>query len=356
MNGVLSGLVAITACAHIATSSSAMIIGALGSIAYLIGKAVLIKLRIDDAIDAVPVHLFAGITGTLAVAFLVPPEQILQQLEYQLTGIITIGALSFGVTYLLLSVINHFFKLRVSETDEILGLNVTEHKASTSMYDLASAMNIQAKEQDFSKKILVEPQSDAYLIATYYNHVTQAFNQLSSEKEALLEETYKMAHYDLLTGLAKRNVLSDTLSRTLLRMDRQPQANALLFVDLDGFKNINDQYGHDAGDIVLKTAAERILSTIRKSDLASRFGGDEFVVLLENIQNDSFAAQVAEKIIEVLQEPMTLADEISGHVSASIGLKIFDEKSNVSVDSILKDADNAMYEAKRRGKGQWVVA
>lgn len=356
MNGVLAGLVAITASAHLASTSSAILIGIAGTLAYMFGKFVLIKLKIDDAIEAVPVHLFAGITGTLSVAFLVPPEHFVDQLEDQLIGIVAIGLLSFSVTYALLKILDHFFKLRVSETDEILGLNVSEHKASTSMYDLASAMNIQARNQDFSKRILVEPQSDAYMIATYYNHVIQAFNHLNAEKETLLEETYKMAHYDLLTGLAKRNLLSDSLNKVLQKLDRQPQTHALLFVDLDGFKNINDKFGHDSGDIVIKTSAERIQQTIRKTDLAARFGGDEFVILLENIQNDSFAAQVAEKIIENLKHPIELPNSEVGHISASIGLKIFDEKLNASVDSILKDADNAMYEAKRRGKGQWVVA
>ncbi|WP_024851745.1 ammonium transporter [Hydrogenovibrio kuenenii] len=356
MNGVLAGLVSITASAHLATISSSMAIGFAGTIAYMIGKYVLVKFRIDDAIEAVPVHLFAGITGTLAVAFLVPPEHFLEQLKDQVTGIVTIGILSFGITYISLKTFNHFYKLRVSETDEILGLNISEHQASTSMYDLATAMNIQAKGQDFSKKILVEPQSDAYLIATYYNHVTQAFNQLSADKEALLEETYKMAHYDLLTGLAKRNVLSDSLSKAVQKLERQPQTHAVLFIDLDGFKNINDQFGHDAGDIVIKASADRILKTIRKTDLAARFGGDEFVVLLENIQNDSFAAQVTEKVIENLKQPIELTNGEIGYISASVGLKIFDDKLKTSVDSILKDADNAMYEAKRRGKGQWVVA
>lgn len=356
INGILAGLVAITACAHLASPFSAMVVGAIGYLAYLAGKTLLIRWRIDDAIEAVPVHLFAGIAGTLAVAFLVEEALFWEQLKTQTIGIFFVGLLTFTVTYIMLKIINRFYALRVSEAKEILGLNISEHQASTSMFDLARAMNTQAQDQDFSKKIMVEPYSDASLIATYYNHVTQAFNQLNDEKEALIEESYHMANYDQLTGLAKRRLLVNELSRSILRLDRQDQTNAILFIDLDGFKAINDQYGHNAGDILLKEAANRIQNFIRKTDLAARFGGDEFVILLENIQNESFAAQVADKIIESIKQPIQLPNDITGCVNASIGLKVFDGGSKKSVDDILNMADKAMYEAKRRGKGQWVIA
>jgi Amt family ammonium transporter len=159
-----------------------------------------------------------------------------------------------------------------------------------------------------------------------------------------------------LTGLAKRRLLVNELSRSILRLDRQDQTNAILFIDLDGFKAINDQYGHNAGDILLKEAANRIQTIIRKTDLAARFGGDEFVILLENIQNESFAAQVADKIIHSIKQPIQLPNDVTGCVNASIGLKVFDGGSKKNVDDILNMADKAMYEAKRRGKGQWVIA
>jgi Amt family ammonium transporter len=356
INGILAGLVAITACAHLASPFSAMVVGAIGYLAYLVGKILLIRWRIDDAIEAVPVHLFAGIAGTLAVAFLVEEALFWQQFKTQTIGIFFVGLLTFTVTYLMLKIINRFYALRVSEAKEILGLNISEHQASTSMFDLARAMNAQAQDQDFSKKIMVEPYSDASLIATYYNHVTQAFNQLNDEKEALIEESYHMANYDQLTGLAKRRLLVNELSRSILRLDRQDQTNAILFIDLDGFKAINDQYGHNAGDILLKEAANRIQTIIRKTDLAARFGGDEFVILLENIQNESFAAQVADKIIHSIKQPIQLPNDVTGCVNASIGLKVFDGGSKKNVDDILNMADKAMYEAKRRGKGQWVIA
>lgn len=355
MNGVLAGLVAITASANLASPIESTLIGLLGYFSYYLGQQLLEKFKIDDAIEAVPVHLFAGVAGTLAVPFVMDDINILSQLKIQLIGVLAIGLLAFSITYIMLFVINRFFTLRVSESDEILGLNISEHKATTSMFDLAQAMNSQAINQDFSKRIFVEPYSDASIIATYYNSVTQSFNILTEEKETLIAETIHMANYDLLTGLAKRRVLISELERTMLRLDREPKTHALLFIDLDGFKGINDDFGHDAGDTVLKVVAERILASIRKSDLAARFGGDEFVVLLENIQNESMAATVADKLIESIQTPITLSQDDINQVGASIGLKIFNNQTNLTVDDLIKAADNAMYTAKRRGKGQWVV-
>lgn len=356
LHGILAGLVAITASAHLATPVSAMIIGLLGYFAYHLGLLFLLRFKIDDAIEAVPVHLFAGVAGTLAVPWVMDGVDLVEQLKVQVLGVVAIGVFSFGVSYILLKMINHFFELRVSETSELIGLNISEHKASTSMFDLANAMNSQAESQDFSRRILVEPYTEASLIANYYNQVIQAFNKLDQEKERLIEETNRMANYDNLTNLAKRRVLVNELARSIMKLDRNNYSNAVLFIDLDGFKRINDEFGHDAGDIILKVAADRLQSSIRKSDLASRFGGDEFVILLDNVQNDTEAAMVADKIIQIMKEPIDLNNGMEGYVSASIGLKIIDKNTNLSVEDVLKEADSAMYEAKRRGKGQWVLA
>lgn len=355
MYGILSGLVAITASAHLASPFAAILIGLVGYLAYLWGQKLLIQFKIDDAIEAVPVHLFAGIAGTLAIPFLQSDKPLIEQMQIQLLGIFSVGMLSFWVTYAALWLINRVMPLRVSENDEILGLNISEHQASTSMFELAHAMNVQATNQDFSKRILVEPYSDASVIAAYYNNVTQAFNQINSENEALIAETIHVANYDLLTGLAKRRLLVTELDKSLIRLKRQPQTNALFFIDLDGFKKVNDQHGHDAGDHLLKEAAKRIQASIRKVDLAARFGGDEFVILLEGIQNDSFAATVADKIIEIMQQDIALPCGEIVTVGASIGLTLFDDQCQCSVDDLLKRADQAMYTAKKRGKGQWVI-
>lgn len=356
LHGVLAGLVAITASAHLASPFSAMLVGALGYGAYFVGQKLLVHFKLDDAIDAIPVHLFAGVLGTLAVAWMVPDTSVWEQLGIQLQGIIAIGIFSFSITYILLKIIQKIMPLRVDHSDEILGLNISEHQSTSSMLDLAQAMSIQANSQDFTKRIMVEAHSDAALIANYYNQVTQAFNKLNEDKEALLQETIQMANYDHLTGLAKRQILVTELERNVIRLSRTPSTNALMFIDLDGFKAVNDGYGHDAGDLLLVAVAKRIQAKIRKTDLASRFGGDEFVILLEGIQDQSFAAEVAQKLIDSISEPIEIEENKTVSVGASIGLICFDEHNALHFNTLIKEADNAMYEAKRRGKGQWVAA
>ncbi|KUJ71339.1 ammonium transporter [Thiomicrospira sp. WB1] len=354
INGVLAGLVAITAGAHLASPEAALAIGVLGYLAYWLGKTLLEAARIDDVIEAIPVHLFAGIAGTLAVAFLT--ETPFEQFWIQLLGVASIGAFVFGITWSLLSLINRFWSLRLTHNDEILGLNISEHRARTSMLELVTRMNEQARKQDFSRKIVVEPFSDAAVIANFYNQVTQAFNQLSSEKETLIQESLYIANYDQLTGLAKRRPLLLELEHCLTpETENDHHANhALLYLDLDGFKAVNDQLGHQAGDELLKQAAQRIQSTIDHDHLASRFGGDEFVILLKHIPSETFVAQVAQALVDNLHKPYQLDQQYTDQVSASLGMVIF-HCGEAKVDALLQRADKAMYAAKKRGKNQWVT-
>ncbi|MBD3727971.1 MAG: diguanylate cyclase, partial [Moraxella osloensis] len=317
----------------------------------------LLHWRIDDAIDAISTHLFAGVAGTLAVALVMPDGvSVVEQLKIQLLGVLVIGFFVMGLSWLFLSLINRVMPLRVSESDEVIGLNVSEHKASSSVLDLILSMNHQAVTRDFSRRIMAEPYSEAEPIAIFYNSVTQAFNQLNAEKEALLEETFRMANYDSLTGLAKRRVMINVLNQVIARLDREALSHAVMFIDLDGFKAVNDNQGHEAGDLLLREVAQRIETCIGKSDLASRFGGDEFVVLLEDIKNENHAAMVADKLIATIKEPVVLQNAKTVQVGASIGICVFGRANlPTTADEILKFADEAMYAAKRRGKGQWLV-
>jgi Amt family ammonium transporter len=350
INGVLAGLVAITAGAHLASPMEALGVGVLGYLAYWLGKAILEKAKLDDVIEAIPVHLFAGVAGTLAVAAFTPEP--MHQLLIQLIGVVSIGGFVFLVSWTLLALVNRFWPLRTSHSNEILGLNISEHNARTAMLDLVSGMNEQAKKQDFSQKVLVEPFSDAAVIANFYNEVTEAFNQLSSEKEALIKESLYIANYDQLTGLAKRRPLLIELEKCLSASAREEYA--LLYMDLDGFKAVNDKLGHQAGDELLKQAADRIKATLSHHDLAARFGGDEFVILLQRIGSQSQVAQTAQALVEAIGQPYWLEDQPVSDVSASVGVVVFCPGQS-KVDPLLQRADKAMYAAKKRGKNQWVI-
>ncbi|WPC44262.1 EAL domain-containing protein [Clostridium sp. JS66] len=160
-----------------------------------------------------------------------------------------------------------------------------------------------------------------------------------------------LAYYDLLTGIPNRTLFYERLESALIRANNNKRAIALLFMDLDGFKVINDSLGHAAGDLLLKEVAARIESSISKSDTVSRLGGDEFTVILENVNKHEDAKAAAESIIEKILLPYSiLGREITLGVSIGIALAPYDEST---VEGLVRKADAAMYDAKESGKGKY---
>ncbi|UUM32593.1 diguanylate cyclase domain-containing protein [Vibrio japonicus] len=176
-------------------------------------------------------------------------------------------------------------------------------------------------------------------------------SDLSSVKE--MERLEYLAHHDSLTGLANRAQLYSVLDRTLKDEREAKNGLALLYLDLDGFKLVNDTFGHDAGDEILKRVSERLLSQVRSQDLVARLAGDEFVILLKSTERESLPP-LADRLIELIQQDI---DYRGNHlkVGASIGVHYVDNRK-VPMDDILKAADTAMYEAKNRGKCQFVLS
>ena len=156
--------------------------------------------------------------------------------------------------------------------------------------------------------------------------------------------------YDRLTGLARREVLVDRLDHCMLRSARTREQYAVLYCDLDGFKLVNDVFGHEAGDAVLVEVANRLRQCVRSYDTVARFGGDEFVLLLEAVTDTSVAMNIAQRIVEAMSEPIELA-----HAQAMIGISIGVAASSggdIAPEALLARADAAMYEAKHAGKGR----
>ncbi|MCW8091174.1 bifunctional diguanylate cyclase/phosphodiesterase [Alteromonas sp. ASW11-130] len=154
----------------------------------------------------------------------------------------------------------------------------------------------------------------------------------------------RMAMFDPLTGLPNRNMLTFQIEQQLASSARDGSWVAIMFVDLDDFKKVNDSYGHDVGDRLLKAAAKRIEGPIRKSDIVSRFGGDEFVILLENLNDRDQVKVIVEKLLHVFSEPLHV-DALQFYITISIGIAITKQAQTTSVD-LLRHADIAMYEAK----------
>jgi len=166
------------------------------------------------------------------------------------------------------------------------------------------------------------------------------------------EETlYRQAHFDDLTGLPNRQLLKDRLEQHIANARVDEHSGALLFLDLDRFKEINDVFGHSVGDVVLIQAARRITAEVRDRDTVARLGGDEFVVVLPNIRNESIVRTTAERLLQKLADPFTV-QEMDHYVSASIGIVLFPEDGD-SVETLLKNADAAMYRAKDAGRNRF---
>src|SRR5256885_1812112 len=161
------------------------------------------------------------------------------------------------------------------------------------------------------------------------------------------------AFHDSLTKLPNRALFSDRLQHALDRMTRRQESIAVLFLDLDEFKPINDSFGHDAGDRLLIAVGRRLQSCLRPEDTIARLGGDEFTVLLEDITDVRYAILVAERIAEALKKPFEL-DGQEASVTASIGIAVGTGRRSTP-DELVRSSDQAMYEAKRSGKARFVV-
>jgi diguanylate cyclase len=166
------------------------------------------------------------------------------------------------------------------------------------------------------------------------------------------EQLYYQAHYDALSKLPNRLFFKDQLERAIARAQRHREGLAVLFVDLDHFKRVNDSNGHDAGDAVLVEAAERIRRCVRTSDIVGRLGGDEFAVLVAEVTNGHDARVVADNIIAALSQPFVDARQ-EHFLSASVGIAVF-PVDGAGADELLRNADTAMYRAKEGGRGQSV--
>jgi diguanylate cyclase (GGDEF)-like protein/PAS domain S-box-containing protein len=173
-----------------------------------------------------------------------------------------------------------------------------------------------------------------------------------TERRLLQEQLARQAFYDSLTGLANRALFQDRADHALARVARRGSGLAVLLLDLDGFKLINDSLGHHVGDEVLVTVAKRILKSSRTSDTVARFGGDEFVILLEEDASESTAATVARRILGVLREPfLCQGREVS--LGGSIGIALTSGSDPTSTDELLRNADAAMYCAKAKGRDRF---
>ncbi|GGW60796.1 hypothetical protein GCM10008111_16170 [Alishewanella tabrizica] len=195
-----------------------------------------------------------------------------------------------------------------------------------------NVMQAQHQQQRINKLLVLA------LLHAYEEHKQHALQ---------LQQARAANQYDALTQTPNRNIMRDRIQQAISSSKRQHKNFAILFIDLDNFKPVNDQYGHAAGDIVLQQVATRLTQSIRDSDTLSRYGGDEFLVLLPEIGSREDVKAIAEKMVTGLADTY-LCNEQQVHISASIGIAMFPQDGS-DMSSLVKHADTAMYCAKRQG-------
>lgn len=186
---------------------------------------------------------------------------------------------------------------------------------------------------------------------------TQQYVALFSDITSIKEYEKRLehiAHYDALTGLPNRVLLADRLRQGMVQSRRRGQRLAVAFLDLDGFKTINDNHGHDAGDQLLITVASRMEQNLRKGDTLGRLGGDEFVAVLPDLANIETSVPLLTRLLAAAAEPMKAGD-LEIQVSASLGVTFYPQAADIDADQLLRQADQAMYQAKLAGKNRYHI-
>jgi diguanylate cyclase (GGDEF)-like protein len=186
---------------------------------------------------------------------------------------------------------------------------------------------------------LIKGQGDAALLRRAIRHAI--------ERKRVERELSQLAKFDPLTGLPNRLLFRDRLAQAVQRIDRRDHVVALIFIDLDGFKAVNDRYGHATGDRLLKAVAGRLCRLVRRTDTVARLGGDEFTIILEGLRHADDAARVAEQVLRSLRQPFELGGLVI-ELGASLGVAIASHATEVP-DMLTHRADVAMYRAKARG-------
>ena len=245
--------------------------------------------------------------------------------------------------------------------DEMIGMNAVDFIAPESKESVKNYMKNSIQEP--YEAIMIKKDGSKFPALLRGHNVELAGEKVRvsaimdiTNRKKYEEEILKLAHYDILTSLPNRVLFKEYIFRAINRSKRTKEFYALLFIDLDNFKMVNDTVGHSIGDKVLIEAASRLKSSIRKNDVVARLGGDEFVILIETNKKNrdevvSNVMKITEKILECLEEAYHI-EEHTFRISASIGIKLFNDDA-FTMDELMRYADSAMYTAKSGGKNRF---
>jgi diguanylate cyclase (GGDEF)-like protein len=231
--------------------------------------------------------------------------------------------------------------------------SLLQRRISKPVRELAAAMHEVRERHDFSARVAEGGADEIAALGSGFNAMLAELEKRAEDKRAFEAQLKHQALNDDLTGLPNRRLLGDRLLHALDVARRAEHQVALLYIDLDGFKLVNDSLGHGIGDLLLQQVSERLRSRVRASDTLARLGGDEFAVVLAGVNALGQAAGVAETLLQILAPPFT----IDGHeitITASIGVSVFPASGSTPA-ALLQQADSAMYAAKQKGKNRMMV-
>ena len=198
-----------------------------------------------------------------------------------------------------------------------------------------------------SRKPLNDPASMNSMMQLFVDRVSAEMQRSSVE-----QQLSQMAHYDPLTGLPNRTSLAECLKAAMVQAEHQKKQLALLYIDLDGFKSVNDSYSHAVGDKLLVKVAKRMKRAMPETSALARLGGDEFVAVLENLDSPNDCLQLLKNLLSVVNQPVKVGD-LDFTISASIGVVFYPQQENLDADQLLRQADQAMFQAKQGGKNRY---
>lgn len=344
--GIISGLVGITAgCASMDMRTSAFVGFSSAFVMALSDYIILRKLKIDDPVTAVSVHGSVGAWGTLCVGlFATIPENLtrIDFIQVQLLGIIVVFAFAFSSGLILFYFLHRISLLRVSKKYEVIGLNVSEHNARLPWVDTVESITKIMNTGNFSKKIYEERDTEIGMVAKFFNYLLVVLQEKQIDLTERNQILKSKAEIDPLTKLFNRRTALETLQ---LKTDLNKLG--LIVIDIDHFKLVNDTYGHNAGDTVLKELAQILSSTTRKNDMAIRWGGEEFVLIIHNTSLNELE-NIAEKLrIKIEKHSFSKVKNIT----VSLGVSV-NESIEQSFDELFECADKALYQAKKLGRNR----
>jgi diguanylate cyclase (GGDEF)-like protein len=252
------------------------------------------------------------------------------------------------LSFLFLTVV---FLLAAITVAGLLGLILGKWMANP-VVNLASLMQSVSHSRNFALRATPRGNDEIGRLVIGFNDMLNELERREEEKKVFVEQLRFQASNDHLTGLPNRRLFADRLSQGVAAAHREKHALALLFIDLDGFKLVNDTLGHRVGDLLLVQVAERLRSRIRESDTLARLGGDEFTVILRNLAHSDAATTVSKTILDTLAQPFFI-EHHQLTISASIGISLYPDHATDG-NQLMLQADTAMYTAKREGKNRFM--